>query len=88
MRTTVDLPDDLIRAMKIRAAEEDRTFKAMVADLLRKGLAQPESDTPQIRHRVTLPLIRTSHPAKPGEELMPERISEIPLEQEASDLVR
>jgi hypothetical protein len=88
MKTTLDIPDDLMRAVKIRAVEEDRKLKDMVADLLRKGLAQPECETPQIRHRVKLPLIRTSHPAKPGEELTPERISEILLEQEASDLVR
>jgi hypothetical protein len=49
---------------------------------LRKGLAQPPSETPQIRNRVKLPLITGGHPAKPGEELTPEVIHEILLEQE------
>jgi len=87
MKTTLEIPDELMRAVKIRAVEEDKKLKDTVADLLRKGLSQPPTD-PQIRHRVKLPLIRTSHPAKPGEELTPERISEILLEQEVNDLVR
>ena len=82
MRTTVDIPDDLIRAVKARAAEEHRTFKDMVAALIRMGLAEPRSETSPIRHRVKLPLIRTSHPVKPGEELTPERIHEILLDEE------
>ena len=82
MRTTLDLPADLVRAVKDRAAEENRTFKDMVADLLRQGLAQPASETAPIRHWVKLPLISGGHPAKPGEELTPERIHEILLEQE------
>lgn len=88
MKTTLDLPDDLVRAVKIRAVEEDRKLKDMVADLLRKGLAQPVSEPQPIRHRVKLPLIKGGHPAKPGEEITPERLAEILLEQEASDLVR
>lgn len=88
MKTTLDLPDDLMRAVKIRAVEEDRKLKDMVADLLRQGLAQPHAETPPIGHRVKLPLIKGGHPAKPGEEMTPERISEILLEQEVSGLVR
>ena len=83
MRTTVDLPVDLIHAVKARAADENRTLKDMVTILLRKGLAQPESETPPIRNRVKFPIFTGGHPAKPGEEMTPERISEILLKQEA-----
>jgi hypothetical protein len=40
MKTTLDLPDDVVRAVKIRAVEENRKLKDLVADLLRRGLAQ------------------------------------------------
>jgi len=82
MKTTLDLPDDLMRAVKIRAVEEDRKLKDMVADLLRQSLAQSASEIPPIRHRVKLPLFQTSHPAHPDEEITPERIHEILLQQE------
>jgi plasmid stability protein len=88
MKTTLDLPDELMREVKIRAAEDNRKLKDTIADLLRQGLAQPRSETPQIRNRVKLPLFRGGHPAKPGEEITPERLHEILLEQEVRDLVR
>ncbi len=80
MKTTVDLPDDLVRSIKVRAAREDRKLKDLVADLLRKGM---EREAPsRRRHRVELPLFRGGHPAAPGEEATPERIAQILLEQE------
>ncbi len=39
MRTTLDLPDDLMRELKIRAAGEGRRLKDVVAEVLRQGLA-------------------------------------------------
>ena len=42
MKTTLDLPDDLMRAVKIRAAERNRRLKDVVAEMLRAGLAAPE----------------------------------------------
>lgn len=84
MKTTLDLPDDLMREVKIRAVEENRKLKDMVADLLRQGLAQPVADSAPVRRRVKLPLFQSSHPARPGEELTPELIDEILLEQEVN----
>ncbi len=39
MRTTVDLPDELLRAARRLAAEEDTTLTALLADGLRMRLA-------------------------------------------------
>jgi plasmid stability protein len=39
MKTTLDLPDALVKQVKIRAVREGRKLKDAVADLLRKGLA-------------------------------------------------
>ena len=39
MKTTLELPDDLVRAIKLRAIHEGRKLKDVIADLLRAGLA-------------------------------------------------
>jgi plasmid stability protein len=39
MKTTLDLPDDLVRAMKMRALLQGRTLRDLVADFLRQGLS-------------------------------------------------
>jgi plasmid stability protein len=75
MKTTLDLPDDLMRSIKIRAAEENRRLKDVVADLLRSGLAAP-AEPDVIRNRVKLPLIHTPQRAQP-EDFSPERIAAI-----------
>ena len=38
MKTTLDLPDELIHAVKVRAVMQRRTVKDLVADFLRQGL--------------------------------------------------
>jgi plasmid stability protein len=84
MKTTLDLPDDLMRAVKIRAAQENQKLKDTIADLLRRGLAQPERYAEAAPHRVTLPLVECVHAAGPGQEMTPERVAEILLEEEAA----
>src|SRR5438067_825254 len=39
MKTTLDLPDALVKQMKLRALHEGKKFKDAVADTLRAGLA-------------------------------------------------
>jgi hypothetical protein len=83
MKTTLDLPDDLMRAVKIRAVEENRRLKHTVADLLKRGLAEkPDAPAPPRRH-VRLPLVECAHAARPGEEMTPERVAEVLLEEES-----
>lgn len=41
MKTTIDLPDNLIRAVKVRAAQQGRTVRELVAEYIRNGLNQP-----------------------------------------------
>lgn len=40
---TFDLPEDLLRALKIRAVEEGKTLKALVAEYLTIGIAELEA---------------------------------------------
>jgi plasmid stability protein len=82
MKTTLDLPDDLMREVKIRAVRENRKLKEAVADLLRRGLSQRRSES-KVRHRVALPIVECVHKARPGEEVTPERVAGILLEEES-----
>lgn len=83
MKTTLDLPDDLVRAVKIRAVEENRRLKDMIAYLLKRGLAQEPVVSASVHKRLKLPLVECAHEARPGEEMTPERVARVLLEEEA-----
>ena len=86
MKTTIELPDALMRTIKVKAAREDRKLKDVVAELLERGLAE-DSLGPKPGHRVKLPLIQTGR--RDVDNIMtPERLDEILLEQEVEWLVR
>jgi hypothetical protein len=82
MKTTLDLPEELMREVKILAVQENRKLKDTIADLLRRGLAQDRRPA-RVRRRVKLPLIECAHEARPGEEMTPERVAGVLLEEEA-----
>lgn len=84
MKTTLELPDELMRTVKVRAAREDRKLKDMVALLLRRGLAEPQKSDEKVTRRVELPLVRCAHPASPEEEMTPERAAEILAESDTA----
>lgn len=85
VKTTLDLPDDLMREIKIRAVKENRKLKDAIADLLRRGLAHEPEETTTARKRVKFPLVRCAHAAREGEEITPERAADILLEDELRD---
>jgi len=39
MKTTLDLPDELMRAVKIRAVNEHKKLKDAIAEFIRRGMA-------------------------------------------------
>lgn len=41
MKTTLILPDHLVRALKQRAVDQQTTLSAVVAEALRRGLEEP-----------------------------------------------
>lgn len=84
VKTTLDLPDDLMRDIKLRAVRENRKLKDAVADLLRRGLVQKDAEPEALRRRVRLPLVRCSHEARPGDEMTPERAARVLLDEEAA----
>ena len=90
MKTTVELPDDLMREVKLRAVYEGRKLKDIVAELLQKGLDAPgaaaraDEGSAVIRdERTGLPLVPCRHSAERGLSLTPERVAEILLDQES-----
>jgi hypothetical protein len=80
MKTTLELPDDLLREVKLRAVRENRKLKDAVADLLRRGLSQATATGSALPRRVELPLVRCAHPARPDEEMTPERVAAVLLQ--------
>lgn len=48
MKTTLELPDELIRRVKLRAVHRNRKLKDEIAQLLEAGLASaPEAEAPR-----------------------------------------
>lgn len=81
MKTTLNIPDDLMREVKMRAVQRNRKLQETIADLLRLGLACEQGERAPQR-RVQLPLIHCL-PARPGQELTPDRLAEIVMHQDA-----
>lgn len=87
MKTTLELPEALVKQVKLRALQDGKKLKDTIAELLQRGLAAPEPKTlprPRIKkHPQTgLPIIGTRHAALLSHETTPERVHEILLEQE------
>jgi plasmid stability protein len=89
MKTTLDLPDDLMRTVKIRAAQTNRKLKDLIAELLRIGLThEPAAGDAGRQQRVQLPLVHNSHPAAAGADMTPDRTAQILLQEDESAAVR
>ena len=65
MRTTLDLPDTLLRKLKAKAALEGTTLKALMRGLVERGLRAPAEQAPATSATpATLPSIRLGRPLK------------------------
>ncbi|HUP91746.1 MAG TPA: hypothetical protein VM074_05810 [Solimonas sp.] len=83
MKATLDLPDSLIQQLKLRAVHERAKLKDVAAEMIRRGLSQPEPLTKSAeRGYVKLPLIECGHPATGAEQLTPDRLAQILIDQE------
>ena len=79
---TLELPDDLVRQMKLQAVQEGRKLKDVAEQVFRRGLAPVVPSATAARRRVKLPVIECRHPAAPAEELTPERLADLLQKQE------
>lgn len=82
VKTTLELPDDLLREVKLRAVQEDRRMKDVVAEALRLYLDRRDASA-GVRHRVELPLV-DCEAADPALEVTPERAAALLLAEEAA----
>ena len=57
MRTTLDLPDDLLERARAIARDTKRSLGSVVADLMRQGLAPGPVAAPAKSARTGLPLV-------------------------------
>jgi hypothetical protein len=61
MRTTIDLPESLLRRAKAAAALEGKTLKTFLTEAVAQALSRrPESG--RTRKRASLPLVRSRSP--------------------------
>lgn len=79
MKTTLDLPDELVREMKLRAVMQGRTLRDLAADFIRQGLglAAPrplQAPSPGSRAEISadgMPIIR-GEPDAPAQRMSAE----------------
>jgi hypothetical protein len=64
MRTTLDLPDPLLRQLKSRAALEGTTLKQLVRETIERGLGAPPVAAKKARQRSTLPSVEIGQPLR------------------------
>jgi hypothetical protein len=63
MRTTLDLPDAMLRQLKARAALEGTTLKSLMLSVVERGLKEPPQPAPESSASpVSLPSIRLGRP--------------------------
>lgn len=75
MRTTIDLPDELVRAARVQAAASDETLK----DLFTRALSAELGRTRR-RVRKTLPVIASSAPGR--SQITPAELEQILVDDE------
>lgn len=52
MKMTLDLPEDLLRTLKIRAVQEGKTFKGLMAEFMSSGLAAIKAQEAKVNKSV------------------------------------
>lgn len=84
MKTTLDLPAELVREMKLRAASDGRKIRDVATEIFRRGLAQASMTDGNNRNRVKLPLIECNPPRTKANEMTPEKVADVLLRQESA----
>ena len=83
MRTTLELPDEVFRKVKAKAAMEGITLKQLLTDYVSKGL-EDTSSTPRPISRSKLPVIK-----RRGRAVIPNLTPELQATlQEAEDFAK
>jgi hypothetical protein len=83
MRTTIDLPDSLLRQAKARAALEGLTLKELITSYVVQGLQQgPVQPEAQPRRRSAPPMIAKAATGKPIPALSADELAELEIQED------
>ena len=95
VKTTIDLPPELLREMKLRAVHQGRKLKDVAAEMLQRGMACPESPARRVQKpRITLdpgagfPVVRSRRSSGFIPPTMAESLALIEQANEQEDLRR
>lgn len=77
VKMTFELPADLAKQLKVRAAEEGVKLKDLVAEACRAFMASRHKRTKGKAPSGPYPILKGGRPAKPEEEMTPDRVAEI-----------
>ena len=80
MRTTLDLPDELLKRAKVAAIERGSTLRQLVSDALTRDLMGDRSPAEPLR-RVQFPIFSSKSPGKL--KLTSRDISEMDLDEDS-----
>ena len=88
MKTALDLPDELMREVRLQAVLHGRKLKDEIADLLRLGLDNASGGRAGTVASIVqdpatgLPMVLCRHGATAVDEMTPSRVASILLDQE------
>jgi hypothetical protein len=85
MKTTIDLPVEVVRGLKLHTVRHGRKLKETALEILRTGIIRRDlvrSGSRDSRRRVKLPLIQCRHPASPRRDPTADKVVEVLLKQE------
>lgn len=85
MRTTIDLPDELYRSLKVRAALDGTTLREVITSLVEQGLRHPVRGASDVPRRGPPPVIVASR-GIPIQPLEPARMRELEETEDAARL--
>ena len=77
VKMSFDLPADLVQRLTIKAVERGVELDTLVTEACVMLLDKPVKPKKARRRKSPLPIFKGGHPAKPGEEVTPEKIAEI-----------
>ncbi len=78
VKTTIDLPEPLVREMKLRAVREGRKLKDVAAEVFERGLNAPSLSVGKpLRQRLDAPLLACEDGEVPASQMTVEQLLEL-----------
>lgn len=93
MRTTLDLPDSLLRELKTRAAQNGQSLKSLLNELIQRALRMPATADLAQQATPALPVLKRlqdlqGNASKPGPTQSNEQLEDQALQEDIEKLRR